>query len=954
MSQENSFREVLPSHIIPDVIDSMPLAMVCFASNYEAVYFNSAFEMFIEWDDASANHFTGMGALQALDIMPKLQASGLSSLGLLQEGGKIALQQGHYTAPWELKTLNGKVISTQMILMLRPDNNENYILCYFTPAVADVKTIHEPKLSEESLAHLNHVINPVSSPKTEPQAHATKELEPDIVESLPFIMHIWSKDLEILDCSAEVAAFFGVADKEVFKQKYFTLCPEVQLGKNSQSLMQDYLRKAFEEGFCQFKWLHSDISGKILPCEVTLTRSTHADEVCVIGYTQDLSRLSRHVQEFAKVQESTRAMLDAAPMAITFWDNNYLLRDANSECARLFGFENSQLFMKYFRNIIPRFQEDGTSSFGRVKEALRTAFEEGYHRSDFSLYHSQSKALIPLEIILVRTTVWNEDVVVAYIRDLRDIKALIQKMQTTEERIQTIFDITPLGINVWDKNYNLIECNEAIVELYGFANKEEYMATRYRVMPRLQPDGTPSIPFAREALEQCFVQGSSVVEILTQDMQGNPIPVEVNSKKAFVQQQEVVISYVRDLRDVKAKMAEIHAAEQELRTARDMAEQSAEAKTKFLGNMSHEIRTPLNGVLGLLHVLDSTALQPLQKDYVGKSIESAHKLMGLVNNVLDFSKIDAGTFEIESASFTLKSISDDIKLVYGPQMAAKKLAFHVYSDATEEDTLYGDAARLKQVLYNVLSNAVKYTEQGQVTVNISCTEQQGETRQYLFSVEDSGIGMTKAQSMQIFSAFAQADSSITRKYEGAGLGLAIAKRIAKLMGGDLWVKTEKGKGSTFYFNVVFTGEVTEALDSLRLAPHIKSEAAPMASTTGGTILLAEDNEINQLITVELLKNKGYVVDVATNGKEAIQMVKNKAYDLVFMDIQMPIMDGLTATTSIRSMKGFETLPIVAMSAHAMSGDKELSLQHGMNDHLSKPIIPTLLYETVQKWCKAKS
>ncbi len=955
MSQGNAFREALPSHIVPDVVDSMPLALICFASNYEAIYFNAQFASFVEWDDASANHFTGMGALQALDIMPKLQPSGLSSLGLLHEAVKVASQQGQYTGSWMLRSLNGKAVSAHMTLMLRPDSDDTYIMCYFTPPLTQDKTIQEPALSEEALAHLNHVTKPIADKKYLYKSDIAQELEQGIVESLPFIMHIWSKDLELLDCSAQVSTVFGVTDKEEFKQKYFSLCPEVQLGKDSQGLMQEYLHKAFADGFCQFKWLHTDAKGKILPCEVTLTRSSHGGQECVIGYTQDLSRLSGHVQEFAKVQESTRAMLDAAPMAIAFWDNNYVLRDANSECARLFGFDNPEIFMKNFRNIIPRFQEDGTSSFAMVKNALRTAFDEGYHRSDFSLYHGQTKALIPLEIILVRLTVWNEEVVVAYIRDLRDIKALIHKMQTTEERIQTIFDITPLGINVWDKNFNLIECNEAIVQLYGFSNKEEYVAKRFRMMPRVQPDNTPTVPYARESLEQAFEKGSSLVELLTQDMQGNPIPVEVSSKKAFVQQQEVVISFVRDLRDVKAKMAEIHAAEQELRTARDMAEQSAQAKTKFLGNVSHEIRTPLNGVLGLLHVLDATALQPNQKDYVSKSLQSAHKLMGLVNNVLDFSKIDAGTFEMESAAFTLKDITDDIKLVYGPQMAAKKLAYNVYSDATEEDTLYGDAARVKQVLYNVLSNAIKYTEAGHVTVNISCTEQQGEERHYLFSVEDSGIGMTKAQSIKVFSAFAQADSSITRKYEGAGLGLAIAKRITKLMGGDMWVKTEKDKGSTFYFSAVFKGDAVQSLDVLSTTEPGQNISASLSTEQGsGTILLAEDNEINQLITVELLKNKGYTVDVAANGKEAIRMMKEKAYDMVLMDIQMPIMDGLTATTKIRSLKGFEHVPIVAMSAHAMSGDKELSLQHGMNDHLSKPIVPSVLYESVEKWCKKKA
>ncbi len=957
----SSAPETLSSSVAHNAIDTMPIPMICLNSKLENVYFNAAFAAYVEFDSASVDQ----DSLRATNIMPELQPYGLCSTETLQKFIGIALEEGHYQHPWTLTTFTGKNISAHMSLVANPEAGENCVNCFFLHMVDGAKIAASQEA--EASAHLDYIIDQANSTR-HPALHAEHEVDRDMLEGLPLIMHIWSKDLELVDCSTEATSAFGVADRDEFEQKFFTLCPATQMGRNSGELMREYLQKTFEEGFCKFKWLHQDVNGKIFPCEVTLCRITHLDEECVLGYTQDLSRMSGHAHDFAKVHESTRAMLDAAPIAITMWDTSFILRDANMECARLFGFETPSDFMKNFRRIIPKTQESGESSLTVVRRALDTAFTEGYCRGNFSLYHAHDRKAIPLEITLVRLSVWNEDVVVAYVRDLRDVKALIEKMQSAEERIQKIFDITPLGINVWDKTYKTIECNEAIVKMYGFKDKKAYMTTGYKTIPRVQPDGTPTLSIAQKMVDKAFETGYANVEWLTFDLQGSPIPVEVVFKRAYVQKQEVVIAYSRDLRDMKAKLAEIQAAEQELRTARDIAEQNTQAKTQFLGNMSHEIRTPLNCVLGLLHVLNTTPLQPSQKNYVNKSIEAADKLLELVNNILDFSQIDTGTLEMSTVPFTLSDIINEVKLVYEPQTTAKKLLFNCFIDETCDRTLYGDAARLKQVIFHILNNAVKFTDSGFITFNVSCTEQQGDEIKYIFSVEDSGIGMTKAESTLIFSAFSQADSSITRNYEGSGLGLAIAKRIVKLMHGDMWVKSQKEKGSTFFFTALFSRSEINALEASPCAitqdneqptipeqtpAHIASQPYPPKASLG-KILLAEDNDINQLIIVELLKNKGYTIDVAFNGKEAIEMILEDEYDLVFMDIQMPVMDGLTATTKIRAMSEFAHLPIVAMSAHAMRGDIELCLQYGMNDHLSKPVNPELLYKAVEKWVRGSN
>ncbi len=951
--------------VAQNIADGMPVPVICLNNRLEGVYFNAAFASFMEVDKKDTAENTHKNNIHATDILPDIQADGHASIQALQKAMRRAIKDGAYQLPWIIQTFSGKCIPIKLSLAANTTTEETSVNCFLLPSTHEADAAQAR--NTETDIHLHYIIDDAhtKNPYTPTEEEAQGGTKRDMLEGLPLIMHIWSKDLELLDCTAEATSTFGVADKDEFEQKFFTLCPKMQMGKNSHDLMKEYLHKAFQEGFCNFKWLHQSVEGRIFPCEVTLCRITHFDEECVLGYTQDLSRISSQAQDFSKMMESTRAMLDAAPIAVTLWDKAYCLRDANQECVRLFGFKDADDFVLNYRCVIPNLQESGERTLLVVRNALDKTFKEGYHRGNFSTYHLHNRTRLPLEITLARLSVWNEEMVVAYMRDLRDVKALIKKMQTEEERIQTIFDITPLGIVVWDKTYNIIECNDAMIKMYGFADKKTYMSASYKILPRVQPDGTPTLTLARHMVDKAFETGFAQVEILTFDVKSSPIPVKITAKRAHVQKQDVVVAYIRDLRDLKAKLAEIEAAERELRTARDIAEQNTQAKTQFLGKMSHEIRTPLNGVLGLLHVLQTTQLQPTQQEYVAKSIGSADKLLKLIDNILDFSQIDTGTFEIIEEFFTIADVVNEVKLVYEPQTMAKGLTFRCFVDDTCDRPLLGDAARLKQVIFNIINNAVKFTETGHVTFNVSCTEQQGNETKYIFSVEDSGIGMSKMDTLQIFSAFSQADSSITRKHEGAGLGLAIAKRIVKLMHGDIWVKSHKGKGSTFFFTAPFkrssipsgemhagdTGEQNAAEYGQMEYIADKPKAYPPKACLG-TILLAEDNEINQLIIVELLKNKGYVIDVASNGKETLQMVKEKEYDLVFMDIQMPIMDGLTATAKIRTMKNYEHLPIIAMSAHATSGDRELCIQYGMNDHLSKPINPELLYKTVEKWVRA--
>ncbi len=359
----------------------------------------------------------------------------------------------------------------------------------------------------------------------------------------------------------------------------------------------------------------------------------------------------------------------------------------------------------------------------------------------------------------------------------------------------------------------------------------------------------------------------------------------------------------------------------------------------------------MNGILGLLHILSGTSLSETQENYVQKTLLSAKNLLRIINDILDFSKIEAGKLEIENIPFNLHEICDEVQSLFSAKVAEKGLSISLNEGAHSLAVLMGDPLRLKQVLFNLMGNAIKFTETGGVKLKIESTKHSNKEVRCLFSVSDTGIGLSKEQVEKLFSPFTQADTSVTRKYGGTGLGLVISKRIVEMMRGDIWVESEVGKGSTFFFTAVFNIAQGELLTSQEQSQATKTIGVESRS---GEILLVEDNMINQLIGEELLTSAGYKVDIANNGQEGLDMLEAKAYDAVLMDIQMPVMDGLTTVRKIREQRKYKELPVIAMSAHAMAGDKEISLKNGMNDHITKPIDPDILYASLDFWLNRKN
>ena len=383
--------------------------------------------------------------------------------------------------------------------------------------------------------------------------------------------------------------------------------------------------------------------------------------------------------------------------------------------------------------------------------------------------------------------------------------------------------------------------------------------------------------------------------------------------------------------------------------ATEAAQDASRSKSQFLANMSHEIRTPMNAILGMLTLLRKTELTPRQADYAAKSASAAQSLLGLLNDILDLSKAEAGKMVLDPQAFSLKQLVSDIQVIVSAYIGTKPVELLIRLAPDLPQRVMADALRLKQVLINLCSNAAKFTAQGEVSLSIDLLAREAGRTTLKFAVQDNGIGIAPENQAKIFSGFTQAEASTTRRFGGTGLGLAISQRLIDLMGGKLELQSTYGTGSCFYFTLALALAADE-LPALLAPTSGEPAVSVLPSLAGLHVLVVEDNFVNQQIACELLTGEGAVVELANHGQQALDMIAamTTPYDVVLMDMQMPVMDGLDATRAIRLQFDADTLPIVAMTANAMDSDRAACLAAGMNDHIGKPFNLVHLVQVLQQ------
>jgi PAS domain S-box-containing protein len=534
-----------------------------------------------------------------------------------------------------------------------------------------------------------------------------------------------------------------------------------------------------------------------------------------------------------------------------------------------------------------------------------------------------------------------------FMLDITEQKLMEEALRESQEHLQAIFRVAPTGIGVV-KNRILVRVNQRVCEMTGYA-EGELLGQSARMLYPAQED----FDFVgREKYRQIKKKGTGEVETHWRRKDGTVIDVLMASTPLDPEDLSLGVTFTAtDITERNSIQAELRIANRDLleatTRATELATQSQaanRAKSEFLANMSHEIRTPLNGVLGMLQLMETTSLDEEQRTFVSTAINSSTRLTRLLSDILDISRIESGKLVIYETQFQISALKDSVFELFAPIARQKNLALEFLLDKNVPDQLIGDEMRLRQILFNLVGNAIKFSDKGTITAEIStlpCHESRS-CRLFL-CVSDTGMGIPEDRLKDIFEPFVQVDGSYVRQHQGAGLGLSIVRRLTLMMGGTLAVDSAQGEGTTICLCLPL------------LLPDAPEQFSPdtAAETVRNPrrlrILLVEDDEVNLWSGRKMLEKLGHTVTVAENGQEALNCLDHNEFDLIFMDVQMPVLDGVEATMAIRKGKGPQAkVPIIAMTAYAMGGDREVFLQAGMNDYLAKPVRKEDLAKAIER------
>ena len=577
--------------------------------------------------------------------------------------------------------------------------------------------------------------------------------------------------------------------------------------------------------------------------------------------------------------------------------------------------------------------------FGKVR------FETVFQRKDGSSVDAQ------VDLVSVKDKVGDILYRIATVQDITERKKTENQLRKLAKAVQQ----SPESIIITDSNGYIEYVNEAFFKNSGYTPDEVIGMT-----PKILNSGkTPLATYAD--LWKTISSGQAWSGEFINKHKDSTETVELANITPIRQSDGKITHYVAVQEDITQKKRVADELEQhrhhleelvvnrtqELIDAQALAESANKAKSAYLANMSHEIRTPMNAILGLSYLLQKSKLSTEQQKYLHQIDTSSQHLLSIINDILDLSKIESGQLKLEDINFSLEAIFDHISSILIDQARQKGVSLE-FDCGDVPVWLHGDPTRLRQALINFAVNALKFTEQGKISVRAKILKGKNKDLFLRFEVQDTGIGISEENLPKLFEAFNQADLSTTRQYGGTGLGLAITKHLAKAMGGEIGVESKLGQGSLFWFTAVLR-KGQDTAQGNRVNQPRKSEKTLRANFSGIHILLVEDNAINREVALAQLHAVGLSVDKAENGRIALDKIKNNAYDLVLMDIQMPEMDGLTATKEIRTLPEFENLPIIAMTANAFSEDINAALAAGMNDCIVKPVAPELLYTKLLQW-----
>ena len=534
-------------------------------------------------------------------------------------------------------------------------------------------------------------------------------------------------------------------------------------------------------------------------------------------------------------------------------------------------------------------------------------------------------------------------------KEASERKQAEEALVTSMGRLKSHIDNSPLAVVEFDSQFRIIFWSRRAEEMFGW-NAGETVGRAINELRWVHEDDVERM--ARLSTDMLAGRQPSSVHVNRSYRKDGSVIICEWYNSALRNPEGELVSVLSNVQDITGRKQD----EEALLKAKEQAEAANIAKSQFLANMSHEIRTPMNAIVGMTELVLEENLDLRHREYLDIVKTSSMHLLGLISDILDISKIEAGKVELERNPFLLRSSLEETIRTQSQRAREKGLELIYQVRAEVPDALVGDISRLRQILLNLIGNAIKFTEKGNIEVKVWLVEMTKEEAILRVSVTDSGIGISPEKMAQIFEPFSQADASTTRRYGGTGLGLSISRQLAEMMGGEIWVDSQPGQGSTFVFTARLGIEQGEpGREAPQEAENHTSAPPEKGDTTVLRVLLAEDNLVNQKLATILLQKRGHQVTVAHNGREALEAMDRDRFDLILMDVEMPEMDGVEATALVRKREQDQggRIPIIALTAHALKGYRERLLAAGMDDYLTKPLEPTKLYEIVESWARLR-
>ena len=774
-----------------------------------------------------------------------------------------------------------------------------------------------------------------------PQSTEAEEYSRIIMNSMPVSCTLWDEDGRLLYTNDVSLKLYGIS-RGTFTGigAFLDRCPEFQPGgTRSRDFAEAKIKSAYETGYECFEWVYQTGAGETLPVETTIVRVAWQDRCRLAIYTRDMRDIKAKEKAAGEAEERMRIMLDTMVLACFFFDPGGIPIDCNQRALDLFGSPDKAAFLQDFFSYSPERQGDGSRSLDRAKENIRQAFEQGKYMFRWDHLKADGTPL-PAEITLVRIA-WNDGYrIVAYLRDLSSLRETEDNLR----RILALAEASPNIIFYTGAKGGIEYMNPAVSSLTGFTKEELARDGLGRIFSpedalRLEAE---YLKAARAGHTVNFEMDVFDREGSRRDFAFSAFPAELYGGKTGAG----ILG--RDITELKRIQRDLTEAKEAIERALAQERYYQKAKSDFLSRVTHELRTPMNAIIGMTGAARKTLSREEQARCFDTIETAADHLLGIVNDILDMTSLDLGGFDFAPQPFSFSAAMRAVIGAAQDKAEDKGLAFTADIDGGIPDRLIGDERRLKQALLHLLSNAVKFTpEKGAVGLSArKLGEEEGECA-IRFEVSDTGIGIEADALRRLWEIFEQGDNGIARRFEGIGLGLPLTKRIVELMNGNIRIESAPGRGSRLICDIRLgvdgdAGEETAGGEDAAL------------DLSGRRILVVDDSEINREVLAAFLEDTGAVLEEAKDGEEAIRLFSQHPFDLVLMDLHMPVLDGFAASLGIRSSAlPWASAPVILVTAETNPEILKQCAKSGVNDRLSKPVEAGVLFEKIAKWLPSR-